>query len=536
MSSKKPIHSFWRHIAFALLVISYIIINIFHLGGDNFIFNLNNVLSAPFAVATFILALMVWRQAIVGMQNRVLWAGLTLGWGMWMIAELWWAAASLIGREVPYPSWADFFWIVGYIPMYMAMGMRIRLLPRFNNLAQKVWLAGISLLTFGFSTIFILVPIVQNNAPDALLINTLNLAYPLADLILLLLVLRIFFTYQAGLYGRTWIWLSAGFVLHSFANLFFSYATTAGLYYPDQQVNLISALVIDVPYNLSYLLWGVGLFLLGIMQEIHRPAEQYEIRQPAIVPNTHILVYTKGDDAIISVTKNYFRVFSQSNMVGRRLTEALAISLEAEQTILERVKRAEVLEEIPLQASTHFGEKQILISGIAVNNSQKQYSGATFLVRVFTPDYTLDEFISDQEKGILSYVMNKTGVHEREQFEIKQILSSYYDAHFKAFHRLVVSEGGSILADALVSELKLVAGQNGWQVEIQPNLSIDVNSLAAPDVGKALPVLFQTARQFMSRLTGAASVDATIDGVRARFSETALNNISHFETQGLGHA
>ena len=91
----------WNQIITALLVVVYIFINIFQIGGDAFIINLNNLMVVPLAVGTTFLSFMMWRQIKTASLNSFLWLGLTIGWTMWTIAELWWAIASLTGQEVP---------------------------------------------------------------------------------------------------------------------------------------------------------------------------------------------------------------------------------------------------------------------------------------------------------------------------------------------------------------------------------------------------------------------------------------------------
>ncbi|HET7144249.1 MAG TPA: hypothetical protein VFI68_09540, partial [Anaerolineales bacterium] len=254
-SSFKPS---WKQIIVSFLVVVYIAVNIFRIGGDAFVINLNNNIVNPLALGVTVLALMISLQIGGKGQNRLLWWGLTIGWTLWTIAQFWWGIAAMIGQEVPYPSGADFFWLVGYLPMYFALWERIRSLPLQSNPMQKAGIWFSILLSGGWTIAFVIIPILQYNDPSALLESVLNILYPLADLILLILVLRIFFTYQQGLSGRAWGWISTGFIFTSLSDLIFSYATTAELYYPDGQANLISTIGVDVIYNLGYLFWVIG--------------------------------------------------------------------------------------------------------------------------------------------------------------------------------------------------------------------------------------------------------------------------------------
>src|SRR3989304_786352 len=117
MNRRQPaisIKQYWG-ILLVLLVALYIAVNLFHIGGDAFVITLNNNLANPLALGVVILATLLWRGLPLGNQSRLLWAGLAVGWALWTVAEFWWGIAALIRQEVPYPSWADFFWQLGYI-------------------------------------------------------------------------------------------------------------------------------------------------------------------------------------------------------------------------------------------------------------------------------------------------------------------------------------------------------------------------------------------------------------------------------------
>jgi hypothetical protein len=521
--------SSWKQSLVLLWMGIYIVINLFRTGGDAFIFNLNNTIQAPLALGTVFLVVLLWRQTLVGAQNRWLWLGLSLGWGLWAVAEVWWMVAALVGQEIPYPSWADFFWMLGYLPMYAALWIRIRSLPQFTHPLQMLGLGLVSLLSMGWTIFFILIPIIQSNDPAALLESALNIAYPVADFLLLVLVLRVFFTYQQGLYGQAWIWLSIGFILRAFANLVFAYANTVNLYYPDQQVNLLSTLGVDVPYNSAYLFWAIGLFLMRTLQTAYQPIAAGTAAELAPVPNTHLLVFAKGDDTVINVSHNYARVFPLPPLEGKRISEILGVSPEEAGTILRGIRATGVFQEHPFRAATRLGQEPILISGLVVSNPEQEYFGMTLLIRIFNTDYSLDTLLTENEKGIIRFLLTKTGAGHNEQAEIKHLLVTYHQALLQAFYTRIVAEGGSILADAFISELRSLARQKGWRMGIQSTSGLEVSGLSAAEVQKALPLLFETAQRFISRLVDAETVQTMVQEVRTHFSELTLTNISHFE-------
>jgi hypothetical protein len=471
---------------------------------------------------------MLWRRMTVGSQNRLLWSGLAIGWVFWTIAEFWWGIAAIMGQEVPYPSWADFFWLAGYIPMFIALQARLRSLPQNINLLQEVVIWSAILLTMAVTLVFVLLPILRNNDPTAILESTLNILYPVVDVALLVLVLRMLFSYQQGIYGSAWVWLTAGFALQSPSNLLFSYATTADLYYPDQKVNLLSTLGVDIPYNLGYLLWLIGILIARTVHVGHRSFKGADFAA-TLVPNTHILVFTKGDDTVIDVSRNYSRVFPLETATGKTIVEALGISPGATDGFLRDIKEDKVLKERAMYVTTRLGQQLAQVSGITVNNPQGSYSGVSLLLRLFTANYTLDELLSGNQKGILSSISGKTGAKENEENEIKQLLSNYYRAYIKAFYDRLFLEGGGIMTDAFLAELQSAAKQHGWKVNLHTDALLDVSALSLPKIREVLPVLFETAKQFVEKTIDEKSADSIVEDVRSHFDETTLGNIAYFE-------
>lgn len=528
IQSISPFKPAWKQIVVSLSVAIYIVINFFRIGGNSFIISLNNFIVTPLALGVTLLAFMLWRYIAVGSQNRLLWSGLTIGWTMWTTAELWWAIATLIGQEIPYPSWADFFWLVGYIPMYIALWARIRSLPKMVNPVQKNGIGAISLVSLGLTVFFIFIPILQNGDPTAVLESILNLLYPLADIILLILVLQIFFSYQHGMYRRVWNWLTLGFIFFSLGDLGFAYANTVNLYYPDQQVNLLSTLGADIPYNLSYLFVLIGLVIMQSIQRVHHAIEN--INAPlSLVPNTHLLIFTKGDNTVMDVSQNYERMFSVNMTKGKTIQEVLGISTEDADTILKDSKANKIFKERKFHANTRLGQEQVWVSGIVIFSPQGEYLGVYLLLRMLTKDYSVDKLLTNHEKAMVSSILSKTGTKQKEEEEIRQLLANYYRAFLQGLYNRVFAEGGSIMADIFLTELQSVSKQHEWQIGIQPDNLLDATALSLSEAKEALPILLETAKQFVIEITDELSVNMIVQDVRSKFDEFTLGNISHFE-------
>ncbi len=525
----------WKRNGVLALMAVYVAINLFQIGSDAFIINLNNFLVIPLALGTALLSWLLWRQTQSVKQHHALWMGLAAGWTMWSIAEVYWAIASLSSQEIPYPSWADFFWLAGYVPMVYALWSRLRSIPRASTAAQKALLWVLVALVLGFTIGFIFVPIIAEGDWSAPVETAMNFAYPLADTIVLILVLRLLFGLQQGMYGQAWRWIAVGFMLCTLSDLLFTYATRMDLYYPEQQANFLSTMAIDVPYILSYLLYAIGLLrfraVLGTYRANHR-----ESKVLPLIPNAHILVYSKGDETVMDVSRNYAQVFAVQAAKGKTVAEVLGLAPGDEHILLQEIKAKGVLQEGSFLANTRAGQQEILISGIVVLDPQGKYAGVVLLVRLVAQDNSLDDVLSEHEKSVVRSLLGRTGAGEREQAERKQFLTEYYQAYLSAFYQRVYAEGGGIFADALVTGLQAAATAQGWRVNVRPDAAVDVSNLPLVEAQRALAALFETGRRSLADLSGEPSANKLVEEIRAGFGNPVLKGVARLEEEVRNHS
>jgi len=509
--------------AFVLL---YIAFNLIRPGGSEFIRVLNANIVILLSIATVILAISVWGE-LGNSREWFLWYGLTLGWGMWAIAETYWGILSLLQADIPYPSWADGLWLLGYLPMYAVLIARLRSLPRFvyHPQRQMVWLLAIMIFII-WITIAILVPNLQGSRAESPIVQFLNIAYPLSNLILIILVLRLLIIYQGGRYESAWLWIALGFLLFAIGDLNFSYAVTAGLYYPNGQANLLSTLGAEVPYNLSYLAWCVGLIAFRSIQRSYQPPVTQRHLTP--VPNAHFLIFTKGDDTVIEVSDNFFRFFPVIAIAGKRLSDLLGISRQEENSLLQELKTNHILRERQVSIRTPSGRQPAYLSGVRVLNPQGEYAGATFVVRIFADD-DLDQVLSQEQKGGLQFVLGATGVEQSEQEAIKHLLAGYYALLLQTFYNHINSQFGMSLLASFLEELQSVANQHRLSLSF-PAISIEETTpLSLGEFRSALHQVFDHAKAFMLRLTDENSMNELLRRARAQIDQSVLKNVLYFE-------
>ncbi len=222
------------------------------------------------SLATMVTAgVLLWRSFARGEVLKLIWAFLTLGMGLWAVAEVLSGYYELIAAaEVVYPSPADLLWVIGYLPLFAA------LLLRFRSLRARPagWQWGLALGIFvglaALAVVFVIGPIVAD--PHAsLLEKVLNVVYPVGDLAVALIALLCMLVLVGGELSWPWGTIATGYLIMALADLLYGYAEWQGIY-PAALVegrNFIAALA-DVPYFASYVIVVLGVYMQARLQRV----------------------------------------------------------------------------------------------------------------------------------------------------------------------------------------------------------------------------------------------------------------------------
>jgi len=221
----------------------------------DFMLALSNIfapLMAGAAVATSFFALRRYWDTRSSRLSKI-WLGFTLGMTLWFLGELGWAIYVLVlGIEIPYPSIADIFWLAGYVPLFIALNLYIRLFR--PALFKRMYFVGAVIVSILSAAIFMVLapPILQ--AEEDIVTKIVSIAYPALDLILFseaILGLLIFtMTKLKGRIGVAWLFINAGILMNVIADILFSYTTLQGTYYDGHPLEM-------------FFHWGYILFALG---------------------------------------------------------------------------------------------------------------------------------------------------------------------------------------------------------------------------------------------------------------------------------
>ncbi|MEX2622547.1 MAG: HAMP domain-containing sensor histidine kinase [Acidimicrobiia bacterium] len=257
------------------------------------------LLGGQLGSADFMLQVSTWTYAVVPVGAGVLlalaallrrwpgWAAWTLigvGVGCWGVGELIWQYyAAVLGQDVPYPGWADLFYVVAYPIMFAGVLMLPHVQPRkwerarlsLDAMAGTVALAAIVWT-------FYLRDAIHLDPEAGLLESAINLAYPAGDLILLV-ALMILATRRSQLQfdGRL-LFLSLGMLITALADMAYVSQTEADTYFDGGRL--------DALWLAGYGLFAATALLVAGPPRLREQADRPGRVWPMIAPYTAIAV------------------------------------------------------------------------------------------------------------------------------------------------------------------------------------------------------------------------------------------------------
>jgi two-component system, cell cycle response regulator len=158
--------------------------------------------------------------------ERTVWALFAAGLALWATGDVYYS--FFLADPDRFPSLADAFWLAFYVPTCLALGLLVR--SRVVAFSASVWLDGVigALGVAAIGAALVFDPILQATGGSAVAVAT-NLAYPLADLLLLAVAVG-----TVGLTGSrpdgTWALLALGFVVFAISDSVYLFAIATGTY------------------------------------------------------------------------------------------------------------------------------------------------------------------------------------------------------------------------------------------------------------------------------------------------------------------
>ena len=518
------------YVVIFLILYSLIIlgINLYLFAGNNSPTNVNDTANVISILIVSIFAIRLWISNRKNVDQNRIWGLLALGSVSWVFAESIWLYLSLRSPEMPYPSAADYFWIFGYIPFSAAFILRrgryrIASTPLQRNL--NILVAALFILAVG---VFIIWPIMTTFDPTKIDQDLLNIAYPVADVILSILVLNIFFSTQTGRFSVTWRLLAFSFLVLSVSDLMFSYTDSIGIYYPNGQPNAIS-IALDVLYNDSYLLMAVGVFAFSLILEMDRGVRKGA--SPTSLTKSSILIFVDTNLRIISFSKNFLSHMNDQDKQKYEkapLSQALGIDPETETAIRKEALAQGSVSNKPLVIKTADGtQKDAWLTAVAIRDHENQFTNLGIVLRTNQSEMAGEEAQpTDEQQGLIDHYLTLAGTQTKEE---KEILQDYYLELIRLFYSIVRQFSGHKVADGLTEHLDQIAEKKGWQVthvgqEIKISQEYDARTMA-----EAMSVLLQEGRHYAVDASSAEIVDEEIRIVDQSITPDAIRSLNKFE-------
>ena len=161
-------------------------------------------------------------------ENRATWTLIGLAIASWTAGNVYYTFVSANLQVVPSPSWADAGFLGVYPPAYLALGLLVR--ARVTRFSRSVWLDGvIAGLTMGAVAVAFVFAAVAAKATGGLAPIATNLAYPIADALLIAIVVGVLALRSWSL-DASWILIGAGFGVFAVSDSVYLLRVAAGSY------------------------------------------------------------------------------------------------------------------------------------------------------------------------------------------------------------------------------------------------------------------------------------------------------------------
>ena len=167
-------------------------------------------------------------RGVLVKAERLPWLLLGVALALWTTGDLYYYFAFGGVANVPIPSVSDPFYLAFYPVSYVALALLLR--RRMQSFRGNLWLDGViaSLAVAALGAAVVFDEVLKSTGGSTLVIAT-NLAYPLADVLLLSLVVATF-ALTGWRFDATWAFVAVGFAVFALADSVYLYETAAGTY------------------------------------------------------------------------------------------------------------------------------------------------------------------------------------------------------------------------------------------------------------------------------------------------------------------
>jgi diguanylate cyclase (GGDEF)-like protein len=187
-----------------------------------------------------------WRAGAIA-RERTAWALFATGLLLWGLGDLYFTVALWDLDDIPIPSPAD----VGYLALYpfAYAGLVLLFRSRVARLGRSLWVDGLigALSVAAFAATILFDAVLASTGGAATSVAT-NLAYPLADLLLVAFVVGAL-AMTGWSFSSAWVWLVGGLLAFAATDALYLYQTAAETYVPGRPMDAgwpLAALLIAI--------------------------------------------------------------------------------------------------------------------------------------------------------------------------------------------------------------------------------------------------------------------------------------------------
>jgi diguanylate cyclase (GGDEF)-like protein/putative nucleotidyltransferase with HDIG domain len=187
-------------------------------------------------VVTLGAALLCGWRAVGDRRERLPWALAGAGLLAWGLGDVYYTFAFWDADVIPVPSPSDAGYLLFYPLLYAALVLLVR--GRVTRLARTVWVDGlIGALAVGALVATLLSETIEASTSGSAVSVAVNLAYPLADLLILAMVAGVL-AMTGWRLNSAWGWIAGGTAVYAATDAVYLYQSTAGGYLPGSLLDV----------------------------------------------------------------------------------------------------------------------------------------------------------------------------------------------------------------------------------------------------------------------------------------------------------
>ncbi len=506
----------------AIWVVIVLLINLLRLGGYRFVLIVDSVTAILSAAIAAALAEMVRQEYQDESPYDLIWLSIPVAFGTWSILEIFRLVDTSILSRAQFSALV-WFWSLGYLPLAYGLYERYKLITDSPTPHQRNLILGCG----GLGVLFILVtamPALFSAGATGIAAAILSILYSIFDLALLVVTLRIIFTYQ-GYFPGPWVFFAGGFVLKIIGD--------AVLRYPGQlgsgagfEKFLLS--IVNFSHYCWYFLPALGMLVYKtLLTHKNVPPPNVQIKEE-MTPNSNALAFTDKNDTVIRTSLNFrylLRLPDEIATSQTHLRDLLGISESTYNELKTILNQQESLNKFVVEPSyLRKGQKAWITAAVSFD-PQKKYNGADIVVQVLAEGVG-GASLTSEERALAENIFWLTGSKGEDEFKL---LTDYFDINYRMLSGVATRYEGSKRAAKLSELVNQAAAKQRLPVRVLEQSIMVTGKVKLEELGAAVSILLGAARGYVSNLAGLEYVLRETDRINQQMDRSTKKLIERYK-------